>query len=112
MPDDGPPAVCMIPCRAKVSCPRLFCGVRPEAGSDAPESRSIRAGRPRPRVLRGAFRIHPESWPPPHFAKQSVHVSVTVPSEMVQLPFSQVIFAFEASPPLEMYFEIALRSAV
>ena len=42
---------------------------------------------------------------------QFVHVSVTVPSVIVQLPPSQVIFALSALPPLEMYFEIALRSA-
>ena len=41
---------------------------------------------------------------------QSVHVSVMVPSEIVQLPFSQVIFAFEASPPRVMYFVMAFLS--
>ena len=36
----------------------------------------------------------------PPVSKQFVHVSVTVPSLIVQLPPSQVIFALEASPPL------------
>ena len=43
---------------------------------------------------------------------QSVHVSVTVPSEIVQLPSLHSIVAFSALPPFERYFLIVFESAV
>ena len=46
-------------------------------------------------IHRGVTVLDGKGW----FTKQSVQVSVTVPSDIVQLPPSQVIVAFEASPP-------------